>query len=152
VVRFPTDGYARDAPLRPSSLKMTRNELTIRLAESVVFVRTADRTINSSPSMVRGLLTLDLVKPTKISSIKLEFQGTSSITVPLNVPGPDEEQHKIVFSASTVFFSATSGSASRRTSSVGPAFLHNNENAHGDGWEEFKKGANVPHLFPIWIE
>jgi hypothetical protein len=122
-------GLGRYIPDEQSLLPtMSKNELTIRLTESVVFLRTADRTsrqlipISSSPSMVRGLLTLDLAKPMRISSIELELQGTSTITW---IDGVGQrrsdvlEEHKI-FSASTVFFSATSSSASRRALSVGP--------------------------------
>lgn len=58
----------------------TKNNLSIRLTESVVFLRNNDptgrRTNGSAPtSLLRGLLTLELAKPTRISSIELDFQG-----------------------------------------------------------------------------
>ena len=60
-----------------------KNSLTIRLSESVVFLRgsvestvSGRRTQNDSqPAMLRGLLTLTIVKPTKISSIELKLEG-----------------------------------------------------------------------------
>lgn len=58
-----------------------KNSLSIRLTESAVFLRTTDvtgrrRMLNDSqPSMLRGLLVLELVKPTKITSVELELQA-----------------------------------------------------------------------------
>jgi arrestin-related trafficking adapter 3/6 len=64
--------------------KPQRNTLSIALTESVVFLRVVDfstrRRItqeNASPSMLRGLLTLNLVKPIRISSIQVELIGQS---------------------------------------------------------------------------
>ena len=67
-----------------------RNSLDIRLTESVVFLRTGDGTGRirhgsqpaAPPAMVRGLLTLNLVKPTKISSIEIELVGKTSTAWP----------------------------------------------------------------------
>lgn len=60
-----------------------KNTLCIRLTESVVFLRTSDSTgrrnqDNAAPAMVRGLLTLNIVKPTRISSIEIELQGKAT--------------------------------------------------------------------------
>ena len=75
--------------------------LDIRLTEAVVFLRTVDTAARrplpnpDAPSVVRGLLTLDLPKPTRISSIELELvaktnnnwsEGPSHPTAPC--PGP----------------------------------------------------------------
>lgn len=67
-----------------------KNTLDIRLTESVVFLRTGDGTgrtrsgtqPNAPPAMVRGLLTLTIVKPTKISSIEVELTGKTSTAWP----------------------------------------------------------------------
>lgn len=56
-----------------------KNSLDIRLAESVVFLRAGDATgrfrhpVSEPPAMLRGLLVLNLVKPTKITSIEVEL-------------------------------------------------------------------------------
>jgi len=65
-----------------------KNCLSIRLSESAVFLRTDDptgrrRIIDAPPtSMLRGLLTLELAKPTKITSIDIELQATTSTALP----------------------------------------------------------------------
>ncbi|KAG2153267.1 hypothetical protein DEU56DRAFT_774037 [Suillus clintonianus] len=105
-----------------------KNTLCIRLTESVVFLRTSDPTgrdhvqNNAAPAMVRGLLTLNIVKPTRISSIEIELQGKATTSSYEGVGARRievTEQHK-VFSASTVFFQAASSPPARRTASVGP--------------------------------
>jgi hypothetical protein len=62
----------------------SKNPLSIRLTESVVFLRGSTDAIagrrrhdvgETPPAMLRGLLTLDLSKPTRVSSIELELQG-----------------------------------------------------------------------------
>lgn len=68
----------------------SKNSLAIRLTESVVFLRTGDGTgrtrqgaqPTAPPAMVRGLLTLNIVKPTKISSIEIELVGKTSTAWP----------------------------------------------------------------------
>jgi arrestin-related trafficking adapter 3/6 len=64
----------------------SKHSLTITLTEPLVILRTVDdartRTQRqpdgiSSPSMLRGLLALDLAKSSKISSIDVELQVTS---------------------------------------------------------------------------
>jgi arrestin-related trafficking adapter 3/6 len=62
-----------------------QNSLTIRLAESVVFLNAGHHPSSrrppqvapepGPPSMIRGLLVLNLVRPTRISSIEVELQG-----------------------------------------------------------------------------
>ncbi|KII95641.1 hypothetical protein PLICRDRAFT_129539 [Plicaturopsis crispa FD-325 SS-3] len=105
-----------------------KNSLTIRLTESVVFLRSADfsgrrsNAADSQPSMLRGLLVLNIAKPTRISSIELELQGNSTTSWPDGIGARRievTEEHKI-FSASTVFFRAGPTQSSRRTASVGP--------------------------------
>jgi len=58
--------------------------LTIRLTESAVFLNAGDMhrsrsasDIPGPPSMLRGLLTLHLVKPTRITSIEIKLEGKS---------------------------------------------------------------------------
>lgn len=67
--------------------KGTKNSLSIRLTESAVFLRTnssagRSRVDDSRPSMLRGLLTLELVKPTKISTIEIELQAKTATAWP----------------------------------------------------------------------
>ncbi|OJA18855.1 hypothetical protein AZE42_05236 [Rhizopogon vesiculosus] len=105
-----------------------KNTVCIRLTESVVFLRTSDPTgrdriqDDAPPGMVRGLLTLNIVKPTRISNIEIELQGKATTSSFEGVGARRievTEQHK-VFSASTVLFQAGPLPSNRRTASVGP--------------------------------
>lgn len=70
--------------------KSHKSSFKIRLAESVVFLRgSTESTIfgrrvmrEAPPAMLRGLLVLELDKPTKISSIDLTFEGKIQSTWP----------------------------------------------------------------------
>lgn len=62
-----------------------KSSLSIRLTEQVVPLRsTPDRAFRHQdseilpPAIVRGLLTLKLAKPTKVSSIELELQAKAT--------------------------------------------------------------------------
>ena len=63
----------------------SKNSLTITLTEPLVILRTIDVAGvqsppsggGSHPSMLRGLLALDLVKANRISSIEVELQAVS---------------------------------------------------------------------------
>lgn len=61
-----------------------RNSLAISLIDPIVFLRGVDfsrgRHENAPPSILRGLLTLCLTKPTRISSIEVELIGQSVTT------------------------------------------------------------------------
>ena len=66
------------------SLQPPKHPLSIRLAESVVFLRgSSDATYSrrrhahpdAPPAMLRGLLSLHLSKPTRISSIEILLEG-----------------------------------------------------------------------------
>lgn len=64
-----------------------KNSLSIRLAESVIFLRADPSGRNRNlpdapPAVLRGLLTLTLVKPTKISSIEVELVCKTSTAWP----------------------------------------------------------------------
>ncbi len=68
----------------PTTLKAHphKNSLDIRLAESVGFLRAGEATgrqrnlqADAPPGMVRGLLVLNLAKPTRITSIEIELVG-----------------------------------------------------------------------------
>ncbi|KAJ7018359.1 hypothetical protein C8F04DRAFT_167052 [Mycena alexandri] len=108
---------------------MVKNTLTIRLTEAAVFLRTDDNRArrrqahdasDPQPGMLRGLLTLTIVKPIKITSIDLELQARSSTSWPEGIGARRidiQEDHKL-FSESIVFFRA--GPAPRRNASVGP--------------------------------
>lgn len=65
----------------------TKNLLTIRLNESAVFLRSAGPNIRrhqnaQQPSMLRGLLVLDLVKATKVTSIEIELVAKTASSWP----------------------------------------------------------------------
>lgn len=78
-----------------TSHKNKRNSLTIRLAESAVFLQAdhshALRNNGSASSafsrngMLRGLLVLHLVKPTKITSIEVELTALTTTSCPEGV-------------------------------------------------------------------
>ncbi|TFY60898.1 hypothetical protein EVJ58_g4850 [Rhodofomes roseus] len=109
-----------------------KNVLDIRLAESVVFLRAGDATgrprnmqSDAPPGMLRGLLTLTLVKPTKISSIEIELVGKTSTAWPEGVGARRievTEEHEI-YAQSYILFRAGSETPyknNRRTLSIGP--------------------------------
>ncbi|KAK0494848.1 hypothetical protein EDD18DRAFT_285973 [Armillaria luteobubalina] len=109
-----------------------KNNLSIRLTESAVFLRTNDssgRNSNSEarPSILRGLLILELARPTKITSIDLKLQATSSTAWPegFGARRVDVTEDNKVFSVSTVLFNA--GPPPRRTMSVGPGLIGYND-------------------------
>jgi hypothetical protein len=70
---------------------MNRNSVSLRLTEPVIFLRNGldsasrhqrvDRADNP-PALLRGLLTLKLVKPTRIKSIEVLIEGTSKTDWP----------------------------------------------------------------------
>lgn len=68
--------------------KKFSNSLTISLTENTVFLRGVDFTgrrrnhDNETPAIIRGLLTLELSKPTRISSIEIELQGKTATSLP----------------------------------------------------------------------
>ncbi|KAF8161303.1 hypothetical protein B0H34DRAFT_796110 [Crassisporium funariophilum] len=114
----------------------TKNSLSIRLTESAVFLRTdgapsSRRSNNGEPqrsAMLRGLLVLDLVKATKITSIDVELTAITSNAWPEGVGASRieiTEKHR-VFHASSTFFHAETTSHSRRTASIGPGIFYNN--------------------------
>ncbi|EIN06564.1 hypothetical protein PUNSTDRAFT_136415 [Punctularia strigosozonata HHB-11173 SS5] len=139
--------------------KPQHNSVSIRLTEPVVFLRGGDITgrqrpasSNAPPAMVRGLLVLDIVKPTRITSIEVELVGKSETAWPEGVGARRievTEEHKI-FSASTVFFRAgsePSTAASRRTMSLGPGVhaLHEDEYAVDDSDSDSElRGTSTP--------
>ncbi|KAK0459119.1 uncharacterized protein EV420DRAFT_1269365 [Desarmillaria tabescens] len=111
-----------------------KNNLSIRLTESAVFLRTDDssgRNPNSEarPSILRGLLILELARPTKITSIDLKLQATSSTAWPegFGARRVDVTEDNKVFSVSTGLFNA--GPPPRRTMSVGPGLIGYNDEA-----------------------
>lgn len=71
-------------------IKPKKNSLAIRLTESAVFLRTdytptrrnVQPTSSTRNGLLRGLLVLEIVKPTKITSIDVELTGTSSTAWP----------------------------------------------------------------------
>ncbi|KAI0629402.1 hypothetical protein C8Q77DRAFT_1065317 [Trametes polyzona] len=131
----------------PTTLKAHphKNSLDIRLAESVVFLRAGDATgrqrnlqADAPPGMVRGLLVLNLAKPTRITSIEIELVGKTVTAWPEGVGARRieiTEEHEI-YSQSYVFFRAgqTPGTVgSRRNLSVGPGLsLEHEDEDHSE--------------------
>ncbi|OJT05477.1 hypothetical protein TRAPUB_3706 [Trametes pubescens] len=152
----------------PTTLKAHphKNSLDIRLAESVVFLRAGDATgrqrnlqADAPPGMVRGLLVLNLAKPTRITSIEIELVGKTVTAWPEGVGARRieiTEEHEI-YSQSYVFFRAgqTPGAGSRRNLSVGPGLsLEHEDEDHSerssyvqhDGQTEEDRGRSpYPH-------
>ena len=73
-----------------------KNSLSISLTESAVFLRhdgptgRPHRNAETRSSLVRGLLILELAKPTKISSIELELTATAATAWPEGEPDVSE--------------------------------------------------------------
>ncbi|KAI0919041.1 hypothetical protein AcV5_002059 [Taiwanofungus camphoratus] len=127
----------------PHAKQPSKTSLDIRLAESVVFLRAGDATgryrsilADAPPGMLRGLLTLTLAKPTRISSIEIELVGKTSTAWPEGVGARRSEiseEHE-VYSQSYVLFRAGSGSvpfSNRRTLSVGPGLALDHDDDDG---------------------
>ncbi|KAF4598682.1 hypothetical protein EYR38_007090 [Pleurotus pulmonarius] len=124
--------------------KPGKNTLSIRLAESAVFLRTNDftgRSRDSRPALLRGLLVLDLVKPTKISSIELELTAKTSTSWPEGIGARRLEvtEDHTVFAATTIFFKA--GPTPRRTASIGPG---THDEAVRDDWDDEPQHMTLP--------
>ncbi|KAF8141193.1 hypothetical protein EV363DRAFT_1307350 [Boletus edulis] len=106
-----------------------KSSLSIRLTEPVVPLRnTPERTSRHNddevppPAILRGLLTLKLAKPTKISSIELELQAKAT-TDYVQHAGPsriDVTEQYNVHSASMVVFDMGSPQERRRATSTRP--------------------------------
>ncbi|OCH90613.1 hypothetical protein OBBRIDRAFT_819245 [Obba rivulosa] len=140
----------------PNSKHYHKNTLQIRLTEPVVFLRAGDATgrarhmqPDAPPGLVRGLLTLHLVKPTRISSIEIELVGKTSTAWPEGVGARRieiTEEHEI-YSQSYVYFRAgsTPSNTSRRTVSVGPGVSLDHDpddEDHSDHSSELHGGAD----------
>ncbi|CAA7260536.1 unnamed protein product [Cyclocybe aegerita] len=136
-------------------LKSDKNSLYIRLTESAVFLRTdgapGTRRANLSSAdrsaMLRGLLVLELVKPTKITSIEVELSAMTSTAWPEGVGARrievTEEHH--AFHATTTYFNAgKTANPARRTASIGPgvSYAHtlHHHHLHGDFGEDEEEG------------
>ncbi|KAF9264976.1 hypothetical protein L218DRAFT_899196 [Marasmius fiardii PR-910] len=103
-----------------------QNTVSIFLAESAVFLRTNDATGrnrygDSQPSIVRGLLVLDVVKPMKISAIELELIAKSATAWPEGVGAHRTDITEVhrVFEAKEVVWAAPGYIGSRPGSSKG---------------------------------
>ncbi|KIK98279.1 hypothetical protein PAXRUDRAFT_702378 [Paxillus rubicundulus Ve08.2h10] len=118
----------------------SNSALSIRLTEPLVFLRSSDPSgrlppdPNDPPALVRGLLTLNIAKPTRISSIEVELTGVAT-TNWLEGAGPRRIEvttdHKI-YSAASTLFRADHSPYVRRTVSVGPGLSLVNLNDHDD--------------------
>ncbi|KAF8070739.1 hypothetical protein FPV67DRAFT_1041012 [Lyophyllum atratum] len=127
-----------------------KNPLTIRLTESAVFLRSdatgrPTRSQESRPSMLRGLLILELSKPTRITSIELELVAKSSTAWPEGIGARRTEiteEHKL-FHSETVYFRAGKVQT-RRNSSVGPGVA-----AYGHGEAGYESDdLHIPSYTP----
>ncbi|KAG9308109.1 hypothetical protein JVU11DRAFT_12541 [Chiua virens] len=107
-----------------------KKHLTITLTEPVVFLRSSDPSgrlppgSNDPSALVRGILTLNVVKPVVISSIEVELTGLLTIyhseVIGITSRHPEPlEKHKVYSSISAVF-RADHGPHGRRPASVGP--------------------------------
>jgi arrestin-related trafficking adapter 3/6 len=128
--------------LTPTRTPTHKSSLTITLTEPLVVLRTlnvarfqSQPEAVSPPSMLRGLLALDLSKASKISSIDVELQVVScapwsegmfhAVFFPFEFVSTlflgmgTLEDHKI-YSATQVFFRAASSPSTRRCMSVDP--------------------------------
>ncbi|KAI5118355.1 hypothetical protein M0805_006756 [Coniferiporia weirii] len=149
--------------------KSAKNSLSIRLSESVVFLRgSVESTVmgrrttrESQPAMLRGLLTLNLDKPTKVSSIDIALEGKSQTAWPEGVGARKldvTEEHEI-FSAKTVYFHAgkTQSSSARRTASVGPGLILDHEDAEDDAAsteetrQQSQQADSAAAASPFWL-
>ncbi|KAJ4487300.1 hypothetical protein C8J55DRAFT_507535 [Lentinula edodes] len=101
-----------------------RNTLSIRLAESAVFLRTNDLTGrnrygDSRPTYLRGVVQLELVKPTRISRIVLELGAkVGTIWPEAHVTRDLVESHKVFSATETVFSALPANTISNRDRSV----------------------------------
>ncbi|KAI0079231.1 hypothetical protein K474DRAFT_1592279 [Panus rudis PR-1116 ss-1] len=137
------------------ALKSSKHALDIRLTESVVFLRAGDATgrfrnpAGEPPAMLRGLLVLNLSKPTKISSIEVELTCKTTTAWPEGVGARRidvSEEHKI-YSQSYVYFDATSHSPShRRTLSVGPGIAFDSEHEEDRSEESSLHHQDVTYM------
>ncbi|KAH9944579.1 hypothetical protein B0H21DRAFT_823309 [Amylocystis lapponica] len=137
----------------PTTARPTnKNSLEIRLTESVVFLRLGDATgrnrstqPDAPPGMLRGLLTLTLVKPTRISSIEIELVGKSRSAWPEGVGARRidvTEEHEIHSQSYVLFRAGSSPFSSRRTLSVGPGIaLEREDEEHSDHSSETHQDA-----------
>ncbi|KAH9006181.1 hypothetical protein EDB86DRAFT_3142790 [Lactarius hatsudake] len=103
-----------------------KNSLSISLIDPIVFLRGVNsstrRSIareNAPPSILRGLLTLRLTKPTRISSIQVDLVGQSVVTWSQGAVRPVEmrDENKL-FSASQIFFQVPQSTSGRRAFSA----------------------------------
>ncbi|KAI9465255.1 hypothetical protein BJY52DRAFT_1414227 [Lactarius psammicola] len=109
-----------------------KNSLSISLIDPIVFLRGVGSSSwrstvheNAPPSILRGLLTLCLEKPTRISSIQVELIGQSVTTWSEGAVRPIEMQDENkLFSATQTFFQAPQSPTSRRAfSALGDEFI-----------------------------
>lgn len=138
-----------------------KNSLTIRLTESAVFLRSDSSThhrvrTEDRPALLRGLLILNLAKPTRISGIDVELVGKAEAAWPegkrpysisncglliaciigIGARRVEVTEEHCFFRASTTYFEAGK-THSRRTASIGPGVAYATEyDLNHDDWEE----------------
>lgn len=96
----PTSASLSRSKSKEKDTDKNKNSLSIRLTESVVFLRTTDTigrrsSTEGTPSVLRGLLVLNLVKPTRITSIEIELQGKVVTSWPEGVSSLSKRFYKI---------------------------------------------------------
>ncbi|KAG8215107.1 hypothetical protein J3R82DRAFT_8558 [Butyriboletus roseoflavus] len=121
-------------------LSDSKKQLDITLTEPTLFLRTSDPTgqvepdPNDSPTLVRGILNLHVVKPIGISSIEVELAGV------LTLRPPDERSSRLelpetlrIYSSAVTVFRADQVPRGRRPASVGPGLSTANSSSD-DGY------------------
>ncbi|KAG6332319.1 hypothetical protein ID866_6772 [Astraeus odoratus] len=131
-----------------------KNGLSIRLTEPVVFLRTNDPSgrhgpdSGDPPGLVRGLLTLNLTKPTRISSIEVELRVVATQTWAEGA-GPrqmDITDEHTIYSQTITCFRADEHPSTRRTASVGPGLSLMNANDYDHDF--YSQGDDDGHQRP----
>ncbi|KAF8520275.1 hypothetical protein BU17DRAFT_89281 [Hysterangium stoloniferum] len=106
-----------------TTVKESNQPLSIRLTESVVFLRHSldtrrQHVDQQPPAMLRGLLIMHLTKPTRISSIEIALEGKSVVHFPEAGRIADLSEENLFLSARTVLYDAKTHSSSKRSASL----------------------------------
>ncbi|KIM31493.1 hypothetical protein M408DRAFT_327686 [Serendipita vermifera MAFF 305830] len=126
---------------------MNKNSATLRLTEPVIFLRAGTdsssrrrraQTVEAPPALLRAILTLKLVKPTRVNSIDVTFEGTTKTDWP-DVGGGiatrrmEVHEENTFISSKIILFQADQ---QKRSRTVGPGLYmadHRAEASNGIG-------------------
>ncbi|KAF8548404.1 hypothetical protein OG21DRAFT_1564142 [Imleria badia] len=117
-----------------------KKQLDITLTEPVVFLRSSDPSgrlhtdPNDSPTLVRGIVTLNVAKPIGVSSIEVELTGVLSISYVEGIGARRTELHEKqkIYSTTVTVFRADQVPRGRNSTSVGPGLSAANSNEDGN--------------------